>query len=316
MRRPGVLPTELAAVGVFPVARARQLGVTRGRLAASDLVTPNRGVRRLVDVDPDLRATVLALAGRMTPAQFFSHSTAARLNGVPLPSAVEADGRLHVSVLGRAPMPRIRGVLGHRLDAERTRVITAGGVRVTDAATTWCQLAAMLSLDDLVAAGDHMLTGSAANGGRVATATIVTLTAAAELHRGSPGAARTREALPLLRVGPLSPRESLLRLRMLRHGLPEPQLNHPVPECLVDGHVPHVDFAYPEYRVAIEYEGDYHRSPEQFRRDIRRYERLQDAGWIVIRAAADDVPDDPAALQAAELVERIERRLRSRGWRP
>jgi len=144
----------------------------------------------------------------------------------------------------------------------------------------------------------------------------VTLTAAAELHRGSPGAARTREALPLLRVGPLSPRESLLRLRMLRHGLPEPQLHHPVPECLVDGHVPHVDFAYPEYRVAIEYEGDYHRSPEQFRRDIRRYERLQDAGWIVIRAAADDVPDDPAALQAAELVERIERRLRSRGWRP
>ncbi|MEV1130364.1 hypothetical protein [Agromyces sp. NPDC049794] len=315
MRRPGDLPTELAALGVFPVARARQLGITRGRLAASDLVTPNRGVRRLAAADPDLHTTVLAFTDRMTPAQFFSHSTAARLNGVPLPSEVEADGRLHVSVLGRAPMPRIRGVVGHRLDPERTRVITAGGVRVTDAATTWCQLAAMLSLDDLVAAGDHMLTGGALAGGRVATATVATLTAAAELHRRSPGAARMRTALPSLRVGPLSRRESLLRLRMLRHGLPEPRLNHPVPEGRHDGHVPHVDFAYPEYLVAIEYEGDYHRSPAQFRRDIRRYEHVQDAGWIVIRAAADDVPDDAAAPRAVELVGRIEQRLRSRGWR-
>ncbi|WP_448810598.1 endonuclease domain-containing protein [Agromyces bauzanensis] len=315
MRRPRELPTELATLGVFPVAQARALGVTRGRLAASDLVTPNRGVRRLAAADPDLHATVLAFAARMTAGQFFSHSTAARLNDVPLPAAVEADRRLHVSVLGRAPIPRIRGVIGHRLDAERTRVISAGGVQVTDAATTWCQLASTLSLDDLVAAGDHMLTGGAATGG-VATATIATLTAAAELHRRSPGALRMRKALPLLRVGPLSRRESLLRLRMLRHGLPEPQLNHPVPECRHDGRVPHVDFAYPDYRVAIEYEGDYHRTPEQFRRHISRHERLQDAGWIVIRAAADDVPDDPAAPRAVELVERIELRLRSRGWHP
>ena len=89
-----------------------------------------------------------------------------------------------------------------------------------------------------------------------------------------------------------------------------------MPEAQHDGRMPHVDFAYPEYRVAIEYEGDYHRTPEQFRRDIRRYECLQDAGWIVIRAAADDVPDDPAAPRALELLERIEQRLRSRGWRP
>lgn len=316
MRRPEDLPARLTTPGIFPVARARALGVSRGRLAASDLLTPNRGIRRLAAVEPELPATVLAFAARMTPAQFFSHSTAARLNGVPLPSALEADGRLHVSVLGDAPMPRIRRAIGHRLDAARARVITAGGVRVTDAATTWCELAAMLSLDDLVAAGDHMLTASASTGGRVATATIATLTAAAELHRGSPGAARMREALTLLRVGALSRRESLLRIRMLRHGLPEPQLNHPVPECRHDGHVPHVDFAFPEYRIAIEYEGDHHRTPEQFRRDVRRYERLQDAGWIVIRATADDVPDDPAAPRAVELVGRIELRLRSRGWRP
>jgi len=44
-----------------------------------------------------------------------------------------------------------------------------------------------------------------------------------------------------------------------------------------------LDLAYPRFRVGIEYEGDHHRDPRQFRSDVRRYERLSDIGWLTVR---------------------------------
>jgi len=44
--------------------------------------------------------------------------------------------------------------------------------------------------------------------------------------------------------------------------------------------------------VAIEYEGDHHRTDhDQWRYDIRRFTDLQGAGWFVYRATADDLRD-------------------------
>ncbi len=48
-----------------------------------------------------------------------------------------------------------------------------------------------------------------------------------------------------------------------------------------------------EWRIAIEYDGDHHRTDErQFARDIARVERLEAADWIVIRVTAKDKPAD------------------------
>lgn len=72
-------------------------------------------------------------------------------------------------------------------------------------------------------------------------------------------------------------------------GLPEPEVNH----VLLDerGHfVAEGDLVYPRARVWIEYEGDGHRTDKrQFRKDLRRYEQLQDLGWRVVRVTADDL---------------------------
>lgn len=315
MRTPGGLPPALRDSAVFSVHRATEAGVTRGRLEASDLIVRNRGVRQVAGSAPSLAEVARAFADRMPHAQCFSHSTAALLNGVPLPLRIERDPLLHVSVLGRGAVPRVRGVVGHRLDPRRAVVLDLDGIRMTDAATTWCQLASQLELDDLVAAGDFLLTGRAPVGGPRGAATPASLAAAALRHRGSPGSARMRDALPLLRFGSLSRRESLVRVRMLRAGLPEPQLNFRVLECRFEGEHPVVDLAYPEFRVGLEYEGDHHRDPGQFRRDLRRIERLHDAGWIIIRASGDDVPDDADAPLARALLDRIAARLERRGWR-
>jgi very-short-patch-repair endonuclease len=313
MRRPAPLPEAIALHVSFAAAEARFHGVGKRRLEASDLVTPYRGARLAADAEQSVANLAAAYARRMPPTQFFSHSTAALLNGVPLPLGLEGDPRLHVSVFAGSPQPRVRGVVGHQVERSRTRTLLADGLAMTDAATTWCQLVTLVGIDDLVAAGDFLLTGIAAPEGRGPVATVLMLAEAVARHRGSVGAGRLRAALPLLRSGPRSRRESLLRLRILNAGLPEPQLNFEVRDRRLGSFAPTVDFAYPEYRVAVEYEGDHHRTPEQFRRDVRRYERLQDIGWIVVRVTAVDVPDVDGAA-SRETTDRIAARLRQRGW--
>ena len=62
-----------------------------------------------------------------------------------------------------------------------------------------------------------------------------------------------------------------------------------------------VDLLYRAQRVVIEYEGDYHRTDKaKWRSDVLRYERMQDAGYRVIRITADDLKD-----RAAETVQRV-----------
>ena len=72
------------------------------------------------------------------------------------------------------------------------------------------------------------------------------------------------------------------RLMIVAAGIPEPVVQW---EIRSDGRfIARVDLAYPELKIAIEYEGDGHRTERaQWRIDIRRQRDLEDEGWIVIR---------------------------------
>ncbi|TFV65026.1 UNVERIFIED_ORG: hypothetical protein E4P37_11720 [Bacillus sp. AZ43] len=101
-----------------------------------------------------------------------------------------------------------------------------------------------------------------------------------------------------------SPQETRLRLLLHRSALPDP-----VAQCRIrDGgrEIARVDFAWPELRVALEYDGAWHGEPGQFGRDRRRLNRLTAAGWLVVFVTAADLhrPD--------LLLSRIERVLASR----
>jgi len=53
-------------------------------------------------------------------------------------------------------------------------------------------------------------------------------------------------------------------------------------------------------KIALEYEGDHHRTDRrQFRRDIRRFEALADMGWLTIRVTAEDTRGGVLARVAA-----------------
>jgi hypothetical protein len=172
---------------------------------------------------------------------------------------------------------------------------------VTSPSLTWASLAGTVSLVDLVAVGDFLVTPPF--GTRRSLASIDDLTTEVVARAGHRGHRMRRTALDLVRVGALSRPETHLRLLLTRVGLPEPLVN-----LSADGFL--LDLAWPDLRVCVEYEGDHHRDVDQFRRDLRRIEALTDCGWVVIRVTADDLYRRPV-----ELVRRVARRLEARGWR-
>ena len=109
-----------------------------------------------------------------------------------------------------------------------------------------------------------------------------------------------------MRIGAASRPETLLRLVIVAAGLPEPVIAAPV-EVAGGRLTLHPDLAYPDLRIAIEYEGDGHREARRWERDIERRELLEDAGWRVIRITHRALVGDPDAV-----VERIHRARRTR----
>jgi very-short-patch-repair endonuclease len=53
--------------------------------------------------------------------------------------------------------------------------------------------------------------------------------------------------------------------------------------------VARVDFAWPEHRVAMEYDGAWHAEPGRFAKDRRRLDRPQAAGRTVVFVTAADL---------------------------
>ncbi|MBI5161424.1 MAG: hypothetical protein HY996_08440 [Micrococcales bacterium] len=111
----------------------------------------------------------------------------------------------------------------------------------------------------------------------------------------------------MVRVGALSRPETLTRVAAVSAGLPEPVMNHRV---LLGGQWVMLDVAWPEYFVALEYEGDVHRDRLQFQTDLGRAALITDE-WDLLRIGAVQLFD-----RTAETMTRAGRRLMNRGWRP
>ena len=121
------------------------------------------------------------------------------------------------------------------------------------------------------------------------------------------GVRRLRSVLHLVDGGAASPKETWLRLLLIDAGLPTPATQIPV----FDGYrtLAMLDMGWPEFGVAVEYDGDHHRSDRrQYVKDHWRLRKLVALGWIVVRVIAEDAPED--------VIERVRQALLARGWRP
>jgi very-short-patch-repair endonuclease len=121
----------------------------------------------------------------------------------------------------------------------------------------------------------------------------------AEAARALPpgrGTRRARAAVELSDERAESPPESRLRVLLRSAGL-TPELQFVVRDRGGRA-IARVDLAFPEQRVAIEYDGAWHAAPGQFAKDRGRLNALVQAGWRVLHLTAADLRD-PTAVVAA-----------------
>lgn len=268
----------------FRALDAERLGVPLSRLRASDLHRGVHGVRSTIT--PATTADLCRLfRERMPSTAFISHVTAAKLHGIPLPFRLKQDERTHISVPAPARAPHANGVLGHMLQIESHELTVHEGLSVTTLIRTWLDLGTMLSLHDLVAAGDHLIYW------RLPQATPLDLADALNSRLDRRGRKLLAVALGLLNDRAESPPESILRVIVVQGGLPEPRINHEVSDRFGE-FVARTDFIFDGLKVVLEYQGDYHRTTKgQWRADMTRRSKLEALGWKVMELNADDLRD-------------------------
>jgi hypothetical protein len=281
MNRLPPLPDEVGG-RPFAVSEATAAGVQTSRLLGADLHVPSRGIRVPKGCRTDLAALVRSHT-RLDAATFGSLISAAEIHGIPLPPWAEfrpdgggpvtavvepvpwgkktgphfrEPGRfLHLSRAGGGTLPRRKGVAGHRLRIRDGDLVEVDGLRLTSVARTWVDLGSVLPLNDLVVAGDAIVSEHARSFGppKVALVPLTELRNFVDKASGIHGVRKARLALDLLRVGVDSPPESKLRLMLNDAGLPAF-----APNCRVDDALRRpvwTDLGNVRYRTCIEYDG-------------------------------------------------------------
>jgi very-short-patch-repair endonuclease len=236
------------------------------------------GVYRVAStpVTPDLfRRAALLWAGT---GAALSHQSAGLILG--LDRVVESQP--HVTVPS-SRNPRTLGVTVHRSDLPADQITTVDGWRLTPVVRTLLDLADVLSEQDLEAAVESARR-------RYGTQLAAFRGQLDSRH----GAARMRRVLDQL--DPAAQCESVLEVKVARllraSGLPAPVRQY---EVTMFGRRYRLDFAWPEFRIALECDG---RAFHEFQRDRTRWRQLGAGGWTVLPVTWNDVTRNwPAVLR-------------------
>jgi len=253
---------------------------------ASGALTRHRLRTRFVALYPDVYTSLdsnLTAVQRAYAAWLWSRrrGVVAGQSASALHRAKWVDARAPAQLLyqHRRPPAGIRTWLDRVADDE---IQAVAGIPVTTPARTAFDIACRYPVVKAVAAIDAL---ARATGLKTFDAELI-----AARYTGHRNIRRARRALKLVDAGAESPRETWLRLLLIQAGYPPPQTQ--VSVYNENGHLIAVpDMGWEEIKVAVEYEGDHHRTDRrQFNRDIARMEQLSELGWIVVRVTVEDVP--------------------------
>ena len=259
----------------FTYAAALDAGMTARQLAGPEYrrVFPGVHVRTGGEDDLLLRARGAALLAPR--GGVVSHQTAARFWGGLVPD----DTEVHLAYRRDVRQSRVHGIRLHRFRSDIADV-QRYGLRTTTPEQTFLHLTRDLTFLDLVALGDQLV-----KPGRWTSPALIR--AFAETSEGQ-GRAMARSAAGFLREGVDSVPESKLRMLFVLGGLPEPVVNHVIwdgPDLLH-----RIELAFPEQRLAFEYDGRWHRTKEQVEHDrVRRAGLSEHRGWSFELVDSDDL---------------------------
>ncbi|ALI25342.1 hypothetical protein XA26_14950 [Mycolicibacterium fortuitum] len=172
-----------------------------------------------------------------------------------------------------------RGVVAWADMVDDDEICQIGDIRLTTPARTAVDLACRLPEDTAVAAVDALA--------RATRLKVADIEFAALRRAGSKGIKQARRSIALVDPGSESPQETWLRLLVVRAGYLPPQTQHPIYNEY-GALIGEVDMAWPELKIAMEYEGRHHTDPDVLRRDVARFDAMIEMGWIVIRVTCRD----------------------------
>ena len=297
---------------VFTAEQARQAGLTRAQLRGPRVRRVFRGMYADAELGTGL-ATLLRAAAHLLPkGAAIGGLHAVHLWGLPLPlrdkarsQRVEdlvaaglgrdaADLRETEEFLGQQPI-QVYLPAGSRRDSRsyldvsevqlsRNHTRWFAGLRLLSPSRLFVELSADgWTLEQLVCFAD-----AAVHAERTSEEALKLVVQWARKRRG---VCRAREALTLMDSESESPMETLLRLVIVRGGLPVPQCNRDVYSG--KRFVARPDLRYEEWRIAIEYDGAEHASSRRRSRDETRRVELRAAGWRVLTFTSHEVLVQP-----------------------
>ena len=298
-------------VETFTVADLERLGLNRHtfyrRARAGDYRQVLTGVWVEGDraVDIDVRAA--ALARVLGPDQVVVDRSAAWLHGIDAFAYADHLGvpRLETCVRPGCTRSRRTQVDGGIRDLAAEDLEDVHGVRVTTPLRTAADLGARLRRREAYATLNDFA--------RVHGVTKDELRCLVRRFRRRRGVVQLRGLIDLIEPRVESPRESWVLLALIDGGLPRPE---PQWWVAVDG-VPtyRLDFAWPQRRVCLEYDGlEAHDSPERRREDERRRAWLREHGWTVIVVRLGDFSPARVECWLAEVRAALRPSYNNRRW--
>lgn len=210
----------------------------------------------------------------------FVLTTALGLMGIgPPDGCLLSAERVHIGMFDRGKRRDFpQGVVCHTWNQLACRNVTVDvcGFRCTTPEATFAHMLRHCAFEECIVLADRM----ACRDKLLRRSTVERLDDFIAAHRHIRGGTTGRRALSLSRAGTDSPSETRLRLRMLEHGLPEPEVNHRV---LLPGRGERfLDMAYVEPRIGIEFHGRHHM--DRYVEDTIRSNRLAAAHWTLFQA--------------------------------
>jgi hypothetical protein len=271
--------------------------VASGALIKSVLRTQYIRLFRDVYVSPDTEITpqVRAHAGWLWSGRrgIIAGLSASALHGAKW---LDCSAPLEIIHSNRNPLPGIR-VRGDDIGEDEVGMIE--GIPATIPARTVLDLGCWYPKSAAVAAIDALA--------RATDLKMPDVELLVQRYPGRRGIRQARAALGLVDAGAQSPKETWLRLLLVEAGLPRPQTQIPVHDEFGEV-IAYLDMGWEDVKVAVEYDGDQHRSDRrQYTWDIRRLEILERLGWIVIRVVAGDQPADIVRRVRSVLARRASR---------
>ena len=247
--------------------------------------------RRYRELSPEqqvlLKHRAYARAAHVTPV--FCLASAAVVHGLGLR---RVPSRIHtVSPPERGTHHGYTSVVRHEAVLAAADVVAVDGLRVTSAERTLLDCARLLPFTDAVVIADqaHHVGVSRSR-----------LEKRLPQWAGRRGVRRARSVLAAMDPRSESVGETLTRLLLADSSLPMPRL-----QWVIDGRSGsyRADFAWPEHRLVLEFDGETKYAGASTLRAVLRDERrreveIQELGWTVIRVGWNDVVHRPAATLA------------------